>query len=202
MSNLFDELETVIDQIRHGWTTIEKAQALAASVVMLRPHVSVEIGVYSGKGLISLALAHRSVGIGHVIGIDPYMASASIEGQTNEADKEWWGKLDHEMIYNMCVQSISQFKVQNVVKLIRKRSDEVDPPHGIGVLRIDGNHGEAVIGDIERYCPNVVPGGILFLDDIGWSGGSVNRAVEELVQDGWKELYKLDDGAVFQRVNQ
>jgi hypothetical protein len=201
MSNLFSQLEEVVDQIKHGWTTVEKAQALAASVVTIRPEVSVEIGVYSGKGLISLALAHKYVGIGKAIGIDPYSPSASVEGQTNEADKEWWAKLDHNFIYGECLNRITQFKVNNTVELIRKRSDEVEPPKNIGVLRIDGNHGEAVIGDIQRYCPNVVKGGILFLDDIGWSGGAVSRAVEELVIDGWCELYKLDDGAVFQKLS-
>lgn len=203
MSNLFQEIQEATSSIRHGrgWTTLDKAQTLASAVFAVRPQISLEIGVYTGIGVISFALAHKAIGIGRVIGIDPYNAGASAEGQANDADRQFWEKLDHDMIYQECLSHIEQFKVQNLITLIRKRSDEVEPPQGIGVLRIDGNHGDAVIGDIERYCPNVVVGGLLFLDDLGWTGGSVRMAADELLKTGWVELYKIDDGAVFQKVS-
>lgn len=180
---------------------MEKGVTLASAIVSLRPEVSVEIGVYAGKGIISMGLAHRYTGHGKVIGIDPYSADASIEGQFNDGDKQFWEKLDHEMIYNICQQSIRGFDVKDQIEIIRKRSDEVDPPSNIGVIRIDGNHGDAVLSDVERYAPNVTAGGLLFLDDIGWTGGSVERAARVLSGSGWKELYKLEDGAVFQKLS-
>jgi len=202
-SNLFNEIQEATSAIRHGrgWTSLEKAQTLAATVFALRPQLSVEVGVYTGIGVISFALAHKAIGFGRVIGIDPYCAADSAEGQAHPADKEFWEKLDHNMIYKECLDHISQFKVQNLIEIIRKRSDEVEPPSHIGVLRIDGNHGDAVIKDIARYCPNVDVGGVLFLDDVGWSGGSVRAAADELLKNGWAELYKVDDGVAFQKLS-
>jgi len=92
-----------------------------------------------------------------------------------------------------------KFGIQNSVRLIRKRSDDFEPPMNIGVLRVDGNHGEQVLKDIERYAPRCTVGALLFLDDLNWSGGAVVRAAATLRQSGWVEIYRIDDGLVFQK---
>lgn len=199
--NLFTDIETTLTAIEHGWTSIPKAQCLAAMVTAIRPEVSIEIGVFAGKGLAALALAHKSIGHGIAIGVDPYSVDASVAGQVNPADAGWWTQLDHESIYKEAIGAIERFQLQPYCRLARSRSQDFDIPDNIGVLRIDGNHGEQALNDVERYCPKVVRGGFVMLDDIGWAGNAVSRAAVALGSNPeWRKLYDLEDAAVFQRL--
>lgn len=200
MDTLFHEITTALHEIQHGWTAPPKAHALAACVLALRPQISVEIGTWAGKGLVSLGMAHRAVKTGMVYGVDPYSAMASAEGQEND-HKDWWGKLDHEWALQTCQQNIIRYGLQEYVTLIRSKSEDWTPPDGIGLLRVDGNHGPAVLKDIAIYAPRCAVGAFLFLDDLGWPGGAPQEAAAKLRESGWKELYTLDDGLVFQKVN-
>lgn len=199
MTSLFKDIETAITEIGHGWTSVEKGQTMAGMVLALRPAISLEIGVYAGKGLVSLGLAHKAVKHGMAVGIDPYSVQASIQGQT-ERNWEFWSKTDHGMILNVCKAALAKWDVASCTNLIQKRSDDVEPNSGIGILRVDGNHAEQALRDTMRFAPCVIIGGFLLLDDIAWSGGHVGRAAQWLKQSGWRELYSLDDGPVFQRV--
>ncbi len=199
MRNLLKSIDAALTDIGHGWCDPVEAHALATSVLAIRPALSVEIGVFAGKGMVSLGLAHKMIGKGKVIGIDPYLASESVKGQLHPNDQKFWGELDHDGIYRLAIESIGKFGLLGIVELVRKTSDDYEPTDGIGVLRIDGNHGEIVCHDVERYGPKVIPGGFLFLNDTGWTGGAVLRAAAILRQQGWKELYRIGDTIVFQR---
>lgn len=202
--NLQNEIESAITEIGHGWTTPNKALILASAVIALRPKISIEVGVWAGKGMISLALAHRHIGHGMVFGIDPYSAEASVEGQENPADKEWWKTVDHEMIYGLAQENIRKYGCQNVCQLIRKKSCDYDPPRYVGILVLDGNHGNESISDIKRYAPSISVGGLLFADDIAWTGGAVSKAIALLPKMGFHQLYRIENKdenfGVFQRI--
>lgn len=198
--NLFDSLKEVTD-LPHGWTSYEKAKAMASAVIALRPTVSLEIGVFAAKGLTSFALAHKEIGYGKAIGIDPFSVEAAIEGQVRSADVEWWStQVDFEMILRTANETLAKFGCTEFSEIIRAKSRDAVVPHGIGVIRVDGNHGEEVLSDVRRYSPNCLPGSILFLDDIEWPGLSVKKAAEELEKSGWRKLYDIDDGAAYQRI--
>jgi predicted O-methyltransferase YrrM len=201
MINLLYSIQHALEEIKHGWTSVDKAHLIAAEIIALRPILSVEIGVYAGKGLISMALAHNFIDYGQVIGIDPYSPEASAAGQDHPNDKKFWGELDHQNIYELCCENIMRYGVSNRVKLIREKSDNVEPPDGIGLLRIDGNHGEQAARDFDRFAPKVKIGGILHADDIKWTGGSIDKAVSNLLLSGqFRELCPIDDGVVLQRI--
>lgn len=200
MRNLFNEIEIALANIREGWTSPEKAFALASTVIALRPAISCELGVFCGKGVAAMAMAHKAIGFGRVIGVDPWSAEASKEGQLKEDDKKFWTTLDHEMIYNICKQSMDALKLNDVVELVRMRSDQYTPPDGIGLIRIDGNHGPEVLKDVKRYAPKVIQGGILFCDDKGWTGNFVDKAADWLRENGWRSLYMIEDTEVFQKL--
>ena len=202
--NVLADINDSLAEIQHGWTSFNKATALACAVIALKAEISVEIGVWAGKGMISLALAHRHIGRGRVYGIDPYSREASAEGQVNEADKKWWSSVNHETMFAYAQANIIKFEVGDFCRLIRKKSDDFDVPENIGVLVLDGNHGDQSIRDIKRYAPKVKPGGFLFADDLHWAGNSVQRAIALLPAMGFIELWRVEkDGenyAVFQRV--
>lgn len=200
MKNLFASISTALEQIQHGWTSEAQAFAMASSIVALRASMSVEIGVWAGKGLITMGLAHKALNHGMAIGIDPYSKAQSIKGQGDAAHAKWWGEVDHLEMLKTAKENIAKNGVEDWVRLATCPSDDFPPPEGIGVLRVDGNHGEQALRDVHRFAPNVMPGGILFLDDLNWAGGAVNAAAAWLRSNGWQGLYPLGSTLVFQKV--
>lgn len=202
MINLFSQVELAIMEIGDGWTSVRKGQALAASVMALRPKLTIEIGVFAGKGLMSLALAHKHVNSGKAIGIDPYSRDAAIAGQVNPEDKEWWSKIDYDKFHDAAQANIKKYGCEPFCSLVRKTSDDFEVPIGIGILSIDGNHGVQAVMDVNHFAPNVTVGGLVFMDDLEWAGGAVSKAVKRLEDLGFAEIYRVTDGeswAVLQR---
>ena len=201
--NLFTQIEETTGSIT-GWCSLEKAFTLASIVMASRPKLCVEIGVWAGKSLVPVALACREIGYGKVIAIDPWKAEASVEGQLHPADREWWSNQSHhDLIFDQFNQTLATLKLRNIVEIVRATSEEAIVPTGIGLLSLDGNHADQAIRDVERYAPNIVPGGYLVADDLGWTGGGVGRAIEKLPAMGFQELFRQTQGdqwAVFQKV--
>jgi len=204
MNNVFDKIQTVHSSTE-GWCSWSKAQTLASIVISTQPEISVEIGVFYGKSLLPVALAHQHTGKGLVVAIDPWMAEASIAGQVNPQDVEYWNRQAmHQTAYEAFHKKVYELGLQNVVRIERKKSDDFEPPADIGLLSVDGNHGEQAIRDVERYAPKVKRGGFLVADDIEWTGGAVGKAISLLPSMGFVEMYRVknehESWAVFQRL--
>lgn len=197
--NLFAQIEKMVTSTYHGWCTPQKAEVLASVIVAIRPQVVCEIGVWAGKSLIPMAMAVQYNKVGKVIAIDPWASGASIEGMSGE-NLKWWSSVDHDDIYNHFVSGLTTYAVSQVVDIRRAKSDDVEPPDSIGLLHIDGNHSDQAVKDVNRFAVKVVNGGFCFCDDVQWTGGGVSRATQALTDLGFKELYKLDTGALFQRI--
>ncbi len=201
--NVFTKIEAVREQTS-GWCSAQKAETLAAIVIATRPEISLEIGVWMGRSLLPVALAHQYIGKGRVIAVDPWLSGCSAAGQVDEANVKWWGRQDiHEEAHRTFQTHVRNHDLQQFVEIHRMHSDEFDPPEGIGLVSLDGNHGEQSIKDVQRYAPKVKPGGFLVADDLHWSGGSVERAIALLPALGFKELFRVENKeecwAVFQR---
>lgn len=202
MTNLFTQIDSVLASLEGwGWCSREKAYHLAASVLTLRPKVVVEVGVFGGRSLFPMALACQAVGYGKVIGIDPWVAVASVQGQVNAADRDFWDKCDHEKVYLKFLSVRQQFGLEGVIDVQRMISDYYEPPPVIDLWHCDGNHSIQALRDVQRFAPNVRIGGLVFADDLNWSGGGVMEAYKFLLSTGFSELYRLDTGAMLQRVS-
>jgi len=184
-----------------GWTTPEKAKALYDLTIKCKAKLCVEIGVYGGRGTISMALALKEMGGGKVIGIDPYDSEESARGQTNPTDEKWWRDCPHEKIYQNCLWHIKRQEVDKIVEIIKKKSCEVDSPKDIDVFLCDGNHGEDALLDAKKFAPNVKLGGYCLLDDLDWTGGYVRQA-EEFIKSIGFTFIKIFDGqtGLYQRM--
>jgi len=198
---LFQDIEAFIQPEVPGWASLEKAQALAAIILALRPQTVIEIGVFGGKSLIPMAMALKETGTGTIYGIDPWSAPAAVEGQVTTEDKAWWATLDYEGLYQGFLKRVDDAGVRQYVSVQRMTSRQFaeKPMQNIQVLHVDGNHGPDAISDVNTYAPMIEPGGICIMDDCAWAGGYVRNAVEDLENIGFKMLYTLDTGAVFQR---
>lgn len=205
---LFDKIEQ--SQKLLGWCTYRKARTLAALVLALRPKITVEVGIFQGRSLIPMALAQREVGDGIVWGIDSWEPLASIECQ-KPADVVWWRSVNYANVEQGFRKYVHEAGLDNVVKIIKEKSDDVEPPIGIGLLHIDGNHSAKSISDAKRFGERVKPGGICVVDDLGWVGADSKgpaHAMETLKGLGFQELYRVcnketggqDDWAVMMRL--
>jgi predicted O-methyltransferase YrrM len=200
-TDLFFRIDELLPTLP-GWCEPEKARRLAATVLALQPTVTVEIGVFGGKSLIPLALAHQHLGHGKVIGIDPWENAAAVEGYDG-ANAEWWKTVNLGAIFSGFRATLSELQLESWVEIHQRRSDDVEPPAVIDLLHVDGQHTDQAARDVKRFAARVRPGGICFMDDVDWSnpehGTTVQSAVGELKKLGFVELYRVGTGAVFQR---
>lgn len=207
MIELMAEIRAVCPHI-DGWCTMEKAEALAASVVVLRSQLTVEIGVYAGRSAIALALAHRFMNSGKLMAIDPWDPTHSVKGQTPE-DEQYWSSPDmHQKAKMSLYRWMEATKTRALIEIVEKSSNDVTPPRDIDLLHVDGNHSEQSVTDVRRFSPYVRVGGLVFMDDIHWQNDGPERACSVLEANGFKRLYSLfnksrggnDDWAIYQRI--
>lgn len=158
-----------------GWCTREKAVSLIEMIYREKPHVVVEIGVFSGRSLIPQALALKAVygdkADGKVYGIDPWKKDAALEGEVGPENAKWWSELDLHQIHKECIESVWNNGVDEHCVLIRSESYRcVTLFNFIDLLHIDGNHSElSSCRDVELYVPKVRSGGFIYFDDCDWA---------------------------------
>ncbi len=200
MLNLFEIIRQEQPKLP-GWCSMEKAYTLASIVVALKPAVTVEIGIYGGSSLIPILLAHKWSGSGGLVhAIEPWSREEAIRVQTTPADVEWWAAQDYKKLREDFMATVRRLDLVDYLRLDINPSRRVNPPPGIGLLHIDGGHDTTAIQDVVRFAPHVVIGGVAVMDDLQWSGGAVTRAAQRLEQMGFKALYGLGTGAVYQKI--
>lgn len=180
-----------INGLANGWCHPKKAMAMAGLVLATRPSLAVEIGSYSGKSVLPVALSMQLLGHGTIIAIDPYSPDESAKDES-EAGAVWWKNLDHNAILAEFQGHIQKYSLQNIVQVHRMTSDAFDPSNlKIDMLHIDGHHAHALT-DAKRYCPNVVSGGYVFMDDLHWyvdNRFTVKDATDWMEQNRFTKLY-------------
>jgi predicted O-methyltransferase YrrM len=148
------------------------------------PHCIVELGVFTGQGLTSLACGSRFARSVPVIGIDLFGSRPS--GQEQKYDTP-----ENELTARSWAE---RFGVNELVTLTR--SDTVEAARGwsrpIGLLVIDAGHEyEQVLADFQAWTPHLVPGGLLMMHDArnhAWPG--IDRVIGESIRPTgeWEEL--------------
>jgi len=163
--------------VLHGWCSQDKAGVLIDLILKNKPKVILEIGVWGGKSLIPMACALRANRDGIIYGIDPWETKASLQGLTNEANKGFWGWVDHTAVMQGLIDRIEEFDLGAYIELIRDTSENADPIYNIDILHIDGNHSdETSFIDATKWVPLVKPGGLIIYDDITWSENGVSAS--------------------------
>jgi len=158
-----------------GWCSQEKAAILVDLIFQTDAKTVVEIGVFGGKSLIPMAFAMKYKGSGICYGVDPWSADESLVGMDG-VNADWWGHLDHEMIYRGLAKKIDEFALTDEIVLIRETSKDAPEIDEIDVLHIDGNHSEETsMIDVTKWVPLVKKGGFVIFDDMTW--GTQARAV-------------------------
>lgn len=207
MKNCFTLISHIVPGMP-GWCTVPKAMTLASIIMGYRPKISLEIGVFAGRSLVPMALAHRAINHGHVIGIDSWSGNESQRGQTPEHAEFWSQDTMHKNAESICRRTIESEELGGFVSLEKCPSDLYTVQEEIGLLHVDGNHSEQAVRDVQRFAKRVVPGGFVVMDDLHWDNNGPKHAAEVLVKMGFREVYlvhdtshnPVDDWGVFQKV--
>jgi predicted O-methyltransferase YrrM len=180
-----------------GWCTPEKGRRMAE--LARGASLCVELGVFGGRGLVSMALTLRDQGFGRADGIDPFSAAAAIEGTNDPANDAWWVGLDYEAIARVAQAAICQLGVFHCARLIRTTSREVVEYYideSIDVLHQDSNHSEEIsCEEVAMWSPKVRIGGFWVFDDTNWT--STRKAQQELTGRGFEELEDYESWKVY-----
>lgn len=168
---------TYQDEIREqlksmsGWCDPLKGIALGELVVKEKCLNCLEVGVFSGKSLISTAYGLRENGAGVIHGIDSWSTPDCLV-DVAPTDAKWWSenvKLDE--IYEECLRHIHNTGLGRFITLHRTSSliaaKYLDGPFDL--LHIDGCHSEwSSTSDVTLWLPRLRPSGFLVMDDVNW----------------------------------
>lgn len=185
------DVEATIDRVFPtipGWCTPEKGKRMAA--VSHGATLCVELGVFGGRGMLAMALAMKDQCRGRADGIDPYTASASLEGTNHPANEEYWSVMDYPAIEQCAREAIVRLELVPYANLVKKRSDEAVDDYedqSIDVIHQDSNHSEEVSCDeVWLWTPKMKPGALWLFDDTDWP--TTHRAQAVLAERGYVEL--------------
>lgn len=184
-----------------GWCTPEKGKRMAAFA--RGASLCVELGVFGGRSLVSIALALRDQPSynGRVDGIDPFTKEAALEGTNDPANDQWWAKLDYEDIARTAQETLYRLRLVQYAHLVRMCSREVVRFYGNGTIDLlhqDSNHSEEVSClEVALWAPKLRSGGRWIFDDTDWpttkkAQGSLEALGFDELEDhgGWKVYRK------------
>lgn len=168
----------------------------------------VEIGVWKGSSLFAIANGVKQIN-GTVTGIDPWAMESlpnDIPGNPNLLHHILNNIIGEqatlEKVYNQLLTIIETNNLQDIIKIIRKKSEDAYTyfeDNSIDLLHIDGNHDEhQVTKDIINYFNKVKPNGFFVLDDINWPG--VNNAFQKHLKDKVKTIHNDSTWSTFQKL--
>jgi hypothetical protein len=168
-----------------GWG--EDHPFLAASVLELRPQVIVEIGVWKGASVATMATKLKELDVdGAVIAVDTWLGSAehwtSQQWFDNLALEHGRPALQKKFMANMVARGLTGHVLPLPLDSIN--AAQVLSHHNIkpDLVHLDGGHDYAsVLADLRAWWPLVKPGGILIGDDYNTNGvwPEVRQAFDE-----------------------
>lgn len=192
----YPDFASVLDRMPNGWCTVEKAQHLYELTIQSGAKRSIELGVYSGRSLMPIALAHQELNTGFVIGVDSWSKRAALEGTNDEANAQWWANINFMGIYEECIDAIDHFALNDFCGTVRMRSltfGLLIEDDSLTLLHQDSNHSQEVTcAEVELFAPKIKHGGIWVSDDSRWP--TVQRSLSMLEEKGFTLIGEFPNG--------
>ncbi len=164
-----------------GWCCEAKALEMydviqEASAHFGCPLQAVELGVFEGKSLFVQAHALKcSPHGGSVVGIDPCSVPACQEGfdladRDQKAHVDWWSGLNLQNVEARCRGEIYARRLGQWCELRTAMPDDLASEYNaLHWLHLDDSHSPvASLRNAQVWCPKVVPGGLIVVDDVHW----------------------------------
>lgn len=180
--NLYSKVKRYGESVKNhemGASPIPKCFLMSYLIDRMSIKNYVEIGVFQGRSLFSAASVLKD-NQGIAYGIDPYSSETFIEEELSDSVKklvdDYAENTNFDQLFWRVLEKRSELELDDVVKIIRKRSEDAieyfcNRNISIDMLHIDGNHDEIYVRkDASNYIPLVKAGGIIVFDDINFPG--------------------------------
>jgi len=161
----------VTHSLQNTWCSAEKATLIMDLIVLEKPKVCVEIGVFMGWSFLPMGVAVQYLKEGKVYGIDPWSNLEAIKNlDKNDPNRAWLASLNMNEISMQAKAMLRQWKLNSVCKLYTAPSNQCASHFtNINFLHIDGNYSEeSSIEDVLHYLPKVSIGGYILYSGLSW----------------------------------
>lgn len=161
--------EAVGHKINEKWCTKAKASLIMDVILTTRPQVCVEVGVFSGSSLLSIAASLKYIGEGTVYAIDPWSNAIAIRHMgPGDPHRGWWAQVDMEKVHTYFQNKIDHFGLKPFVKEIQEPSEiAINQVDNIDFLHLDGDYTlVAAKKEAQTYLEKVRPGGYILLSNV------------------------------------
>ncbi len=182
---MFDHFEGVKYRIADNWYRYVNLDKFKD-----RPIRYLEIGVFYGANLISVAKTYASHPESKLYAVDPWQDYADYPEYKNEITS----------IYDIFLKNIEAEGVKEKIQVIRDFSHTILPTFEnefFDIIYIDGNHEpEYVLEDAVLAFRKLKQGGILIFDDYGWGGPDLTQKGIDAFLSGYsKRIQNLGESA-------
>ncbi|HEY4076938.1 MAG TPA: class I SAM-dependent methyltransferase [Rhizomicrobium sp.] len=190
-----------------GWHS--QHSYLARAIDQVRPRIVIEVGVWKGASVVTMAKEIQRQKLDAVIiAIDTWLGSSEHYMQEKfvpDLDFEFgYPRLYHKFAANICNEGLQDFVVPlpldsiNGFQLLKGRGIRPD------VLHIDAGHDYmSVMADLKAWWPQLNPGGVLIGDDYfkNWLGKAkwpeVRQAFDEFFATNAHTVFESGDGKCY-----
>lgn len=161
-----------------GWCTYEKAKRLYDLVAQTALDfkndslITVELGVFGGRSLFPMALAHFQANDGLAFGFDTWDNVAPISDENSPVNNEWWAKVAISDVRAQCYASLEQFGLVDYCGLFTMKTvagAEKFLDKSVTLIHQDSSHNFTTISEeLKAWAPKLAVGGFWVTDDNDW----------------------------------
>jgi hypothetical protein len=191
--NQYDGILASGDRNVFGWNSY--SSIFNKLISQVRPSVIIEVGSWLGASAIHMAKCCRSLSLDtKIYCVDTWLGAEEFwnsYSSTNERNLKL--KNGYPQVYFDFLANVVEHEVQDMIIPVPNTShigSMILQKRGVlsELIYIDGSHDYVdVLGDIKDYYKLLLPGGVMFGDDIGWDG------VRSAVKDSNKKFEIYED---------
>lgn len=167
---VFKNLKAQIQkELKGSWCSEDKINLLMDVTLMIQPKTCVDIGSFTGSSVLPVATTLKFLKKGKIFAIDAWSNAEAVKNiDTDDANYEWWSKLNMHSIHTAFTNLMTRWSLNNVCTPIQAPSNQaIQKIDTIDFLHLDGNFSEAgALEDVELYLPKVKTGGYILLSNI------------------------------------
>ncbi len=159
----------VISSVANSWCTEQKIHLLMDLVLLRKPEICVEIGVYAGSSIYPVAATMKYLNQGVVYAIDAWSNDEAIKNlDQNDPDMTWWARTNMLQARRKFERLLNREGLNPYCVLVHSTSEAASTYiDNIDFLHLDGNYSEqGAILDVELYVPKVKQGGYILLSNL------------------------------------
>ena len=166
----YNELKAhVLNELANSWCSQEKAVLIMDLMMLERPRVCVEIGVFNGASLLPAAATLKYLAQGDIYAIDPWSNQEATKNMdAADPNKFWWDQVDLESVYHSCHAMLSKWNLQFQCHVMPCTSEAAAKYlNRIDFLHMDGDYStKGSLLDVQLYLPKVKKGGYILFSNL------------------------------------